>query len=162
MRIDTVYGAPTFLGPIPQKFGDGVEQPGQSDIWHSELRGSGAADPVRHAVEFLVQTEGAARVTMPIPTEPIGSIPRPPELAGGNECSRGGKNFQRSSSMPPRTPRCATPSRVFEATGSPVITDGEQTKPSFATYPLSGLEQSCRRRRGRFRLPTDTPGSCPG
>ncbi len=28
----------------------------------------------------------------------------------------------------------------FEATGSPVITDGEQTKPSFATYPMDGLE----------------------
>jgi len=27
----------------------------------------------------------------------------------------------------------------FEASGSPVITDGEQSKPSFATYPLSGL-----------------------
>src|SRR5206468_3127407 len=27
-----------------------------------------------------------------------------------------------------------------EATGSPVITDGEQTKPSFATYPIHGLE----------------------
>jgi 5-methyltetrahydropteroyltriglutamate--homocysteine methyltransferase len=27
----------------------------------------------------------------------------------------------------------------FEGTGSPVITDGEQTKPSFATYPLVGL-----------------------
>jgi len=27
----------------------------------------------------------------------------------------------------------------FEATGSPVITDGEQTKPSFATYPVAGL-----------------------
>jgi 5-methyltetrahydropteroyltriglutamate--homocysteine methyltransferase len=27
----------------------------------------------------------------------------------------------------------------LEETGSPVITDGEQTKPSFATYPLSGL-----------------------
>jgi 5-methyltetrahydropteroyltriglutamate--homocysteine methyltransferase len=27
----------------------------------------------------------------------------------------------------------------FEATGSPVITDGEQTKSSFATYPLYGL-----------------------
>ena len=27
----------------------------------------------------------------------------------------------------------------FEQTGSPVISDGEQTKPSFATYPLSGL-----------------------
>lgn len=28
----------------------------------------------------------------------------------------------------------------FEATGSPVITDGEQGKPSFATYPLHGLQ----------------------
>ncbi len=28
----------------------------------------------------------------------------------------------------------------FEETGSPVITDGEQTKPSFATYPIHGLE----------------------
>jgi 5-methyltetrahydropteroyltriglutamate--homocysteine methyltransferase len=28
----------------------------------------------------------------------------------------------------------------FEATGSPMITDGEQTKPSFATYPIAGLE----------------------
>jgi 5-methyltetrahydropteroyltriglutamate--homocysteine methyltransferase len=27
----------------------------------------------------------------------------------------------------------------FEQTDSPIITDGEQTKPSFATYPLSGL-----------------------
>jgi 5-methyltetrahydropteroyltriglutamate--homocysteine methyltransferase len=27
----------------------------------------------------------------------------------------------------------------FEHTGSPIITDGEQTKPSFATYPVSGL-----------------------
>ncbi len=27
----------------------------------------------------------------------------------------------------------------LEATGSPVITDGEQTKPSFATYPVHGL-----------------------
>ena len=27
----------------------------------------------------------------------------------------------------------------FEQTGSPVISDGEQTKPSFATYPLVGL-----------------------
>jgi 5-methyltetrahydropteroyltriglutamate--homocysteine methyltransferase len=28
----------------------------------------------------------------------------------------------------------------FEETGSPVITDGEQTKPSFATYPIAGLK----------------------
>ena len=30
--------------------------------------------------------------------------------------------------------------RRFEETGSPVISDGEQTKPSFATYPLAGLK----------------------
>jgi 5-methyltetrahydropteroyltriglutamate--homocysteine methyltransferase len=30
--------------------------------------------------------------------------------------------------------------RRFEETGSPVITDGEQRKPSFATYPIHGLE----------------------
>jgi 5-methyltetrahydropteroyltriglutamate--homocysteine methyltransferase len=30
--------------------------------------------------------------------------------------------------------------RRFEAPGSPVITDGEQTKSSFATYPLEGLD----------------------
>jgi len=29
--------------------------------------------------------------------------------------------------------------RRFEATGSPVVTDGEQRKPSFATYPVAGL-----------------------
>ncbi len=29
--------------------------------------------------------------------------------------------------------------RRFEETGSPVITDGEQRKPSFATYPVAGL-----------------------
>jgi 5-methyltetrahydropteroyltriglutamate--homocysteine methyltransferase len=30
--------------------------------------------------------------------------------------------------------------RRFEATGSSIITDGEQTKPSFATYPIQGLD----------------------
>jgi 5-methyltetrahydropteroyltriglutamate--homocysteine methyltransferase len=28
----------------------------------------------------------------------------------------------------------------LEATGSPVVTDGEQRKPSFATYPIDGLD----------------------
>jgi 5-methyltetrahydropteroyltriglutamate--homocysteine methyltransferase len=30
--------------------------------------------------------------------------------------------------------------KALEATGSPVVTDGEQGKPSFATYPIAGLE----------------------
>ena len=29
--------------------------------------------------------------------------------------------------------------RQLEATGSPVVTDGEQRKPSFVTYPIHGL-----------------------
>jgi 5-methyltetrahydropteroyltriglutamate--homocysteine methyltransferase len=29
--------------------------------------------------------------------------------------------------------------QLLEATGSPVITDGEQSKPSFVTYPIHGL-----------------------
>ena len=29
--------------------------------------------------------------------------------------------------------------RRFEETGSPVVTDGEQRKQSFATYPVAGL-----------------------
>ena len=28
----------------------------------------------------------------------------------------------------------------LEATGSPIVTDGEQRKPSFATYPIHGLD----------------------
>ncbi|MGQ0839380.1 hypothetical protein [Actinokineospora sp.] len=34
--------------------------------------------------------------------------------------------------------------RRFEETGSPVIADGEQTKSSFATYPLAGLTALAR------------------
>ena len=33
----------------------------------------------------------------------------------------------------------------FEATGSPVITDGEQRKPSFATYPIARPRRRSRR-----------------
>jgi 5-methyltetrahydropteroyltriglutamate--homocysteine methyltransferase len=46
----------------------------------------------------------------------------------------------------------------FEATGSPVITDGEQTKPSFATYPIHEL----RTLAPDARIATGTCGSCRG
>jgi 5-methyltetrahydropteroyltriglutamate--homocysteine methyltransferase len=69
---------------------------------------------------------------MPIPTEPIGSIPRPAELIAAMAA---GEDLEARFDEALRD----TIER-FEATGSPVITDGEQTKPSFATYPLQGLE----------------------
>ena len=31
---------------------------------------------------------------------------------------------------------------LFEATGSPIVSDGEQTKTSFVTYPLDGFGQA--------------------
>src|SRR6202012_6177252 len=77
---------------------------------------------------------------MQILTEPIGSIPRPVELVEGLKAFSAGaieevelnKLFERA---------LKDTIQRFEATGSPVITDGEQTKSSFATYPLSGSKQ---------------------
>jgi len=73
-----------------------------------------------------------------IPTEPIGSIPRPPELL---DMLRRYRNGDASSEQLNEAYDAALQDTIrrFEATGSPVITDGEQRKSSFATYPLEGL-----------------------
>jgi methionine synthase II (cobalamin-independent) len=74
---------------------------------------------------------------MLIPTEPIGSIPRPAEvIAAWSERSAGRMSPERFREIVDNALRDTI--RRFEATGSPVITDGEQTKSSFATYPLDG------------------------
>jgi 5-methyltetrahydropteroyltriglutamate--homocysteine methyltransferase len=76
---------------------------------------------------------------MPIPTEPIGSIPRPPELIEGMQQFAAGRITRDTlGSLYDRATRDTI--QRFEATGSPVITDGEQAKPSFLTYPIDGLE----------------------
>src|SRR5207237_8442059 len=76
---------------------------------------------------------------MPIPTEPIGSIPRPPELVEATlQLASGRVSLDTVRPMYERAIRDTI--RRFEATGSPVITDGEQSKPSFVTYPIHGLE----------------------
>src|SRR5271156_3182835 len=74
-----------------------------------------------------------------IPTEPIGSVPRPPELlaaieAQKNEAISGEDLAQRFDLAVKDTVR------RFLQTGSPVITDGEQSKSSFATYPLEEMD----------------------
>ncbi len=76
---------------------------------------------------------------MPIPTEPIGSIPRPPALIEAVREFRAGHVGQEKLGAIYSEALVDT-IRRFEETGSPVITDGEQTKPSFATYPLHGLD----------------------
>lgn len=74
-----------------------------------------------------------------IPTEPIGSIPRGPRLIdAGRDLSAG----RITSGDYAGIADAAVQETIeqLEATGSPLITDGEQGKPSFATYPLAGLE----------------------
>jgi 5-methyltetrahydropteroyltriglutamate--homocysteine methyltransferase len=76
---------------------------------------------------------------MAIPTEPIGSIPRPDylldALAGhaAGDVDGPGLDAARDRALADTVDR-------LEAVGSPVLTDGEQGKPSFATYPLDGVE----------------------
>lgn len=75
---------------------------------------------------------------MNIPTESIGSIPRPPQLLDAlNEFRSGRLSRERLDACYDDALRDTI--ERFEATGSPVISDGEQTKSSFATYPLHDL-----------------------
>ena len=74
---------------------------------------------------------------MTIPTEPIGSIPRPTELLAAMRDRASGKISDDQLHSAEERALKDTIQRLQE-TGSPVISDGEQTKPSFATYPLAG------------------------
>lgn len=76
---------------------------------------------------------------MSLPTESIGSIPRPPQLLEAVRAFRAGRLSREALDALYDEVLRDTIER-FEATGSPVISDGEQTKPSFATYPLHGLK----------------------
>ena len=76
---------------------------------------------------------------MAIPTEQIGSIPRPPQLLESiKSFETGAINAQALERQYDEALRETI--IPLEQTDSPVITDGEQTKPSFATYPLTGLK----------------------
>jgi 5-methyltetrahydropteroyltriglutamate--homocysteine methyltransferase len=75
---------------------------------------------------------------MILPTEPIGSIPRPAALLEGIRSFEDGRSSpQELDALYDFAVRDTI--QRFEATGSPVITDGEQRKQSFATYSIHGL-----------------------
>jgi 5-methyltetrahydropteroyltriglutamate--homocysteine methyltransferase len=76
---------------------------------------------------------------MIIPTEPIGSIPRPMELLAAMQAHAAGR-ISDEELRAAEEGALRNTIESFEDTGSPVITDGEQTKPSFATYPIAGLD----------------------
>ncbi|HEX4025180.1 MAG TPA: cobalamin-independent methionine synthase II family protein [Steroidobacteraceae bacterium] len=85
---------------------------------------------------------------MPIPTEPIGSIPRPPWLLEAI-AELGDGTDPRLDAQYERAVRDTI--ERFEATGSPVITDGEQRKyHNFWTYSVHGLPNTSP---DGFRIP---------
>ena len=75
---------------------------------------------------------------MPIPTEPVGSVPRPAQLQQAMQEFASGQIQQKVMDAAYDDAVRDTIAR-FERTGSPIISDGEQTKSSFVTYPLDGL-----------------------
>lgn len=75
---------------------------------------------------------------MAILTEPIGSIPRPAALLQALTAFEA-KQINDVELQKAYASALQDTIARFEQTGSPVISDGEQTKPSFATYPLAGL-----------------------
>lgn len=74
---------------------------------------------------------------MTIPTEPIGSIPRPQTLVVAL-ADHGAGRIETEQLDKQMDDAVADTLQRFAATGSPVVTDGEQAKPSFVTYPING------------------------
>ena len=84
---------------------------------------------------------------MTIPTEPIGSIPRPAHLIAA--VTSGGTEARELDALYDEAVRDTV--ERFEATGSPVVTDGEQRKHhNFWTYSVHGLPNTAP---DGFRIP---------
>lgn len=78
--------------------------------------------------------------TMTIPTEPIGSIPRPVQLI---EAIAKSGDHEDPALDPLYEEAVRDTIKRFEATGSPIITDGEQRKyHNFWTYSVQGLHNT--------------------
>src|ERR1700737_866507 len=87
----------------------------------------------------MLSSEGVNMATpapITIPTEPIGSIPRPVDLI-----ERVAKSDSEDPALAPLYEDAIRDTiERFEATGSPIVTDGEQRKyHNFATYSVHGL-----------------------
>jgi methionine synthase II (cobalamin-independent) len=76
------------------------------------------------------------RTATGIPTEPVGSIPRPLKLQQAY-AAYDAKKISKAQLEEEQNAAVADTIKRFEATGSPIITDGEQRVSSFATYPIA-------------------------
>ncbi len=73
---------------------------------------------------------------MSIPTEPVGSLPRPAKLQEAIKAFDEGR-IKREQLTTEQDAACRDSITRMEATGSPIVSDGEQRASSFATYPLA-------------------------
>jgi methionine synthase II (cobalamin-independent) len=73
---------------------------------------------------------------MPIPTELVGSLPRPEKLQNAYQDLDDGKiTWQELQALQDEAAEESI--KRLEATGEPIVTDGEQRESSFATYPIT-------------------------
>jgi methionine synthase II (cobalamin-independent) len=76
------------------------------------------------------------RMTVPIPTELVGSLPRPMKLQQAYADHDEGKiSFEELQAVQDAAAEDSI--KRLEATGEPIVTDGEQRESSFATYNLT-------------------------
>ena len=73
---------------------------------------------------------------MSIPTENVGSLPRPMKLQEAIAAYDAGQITHEQLSIE-QDAACKDSIERMEATGSPIVSDGEQRASSFATYPLA-------------------------
>jgi methionine synthase II (cobalamin-independent) len=71
-----------------------------------------------------------------MPTEPVGSLPRPSKLQAALADYDAGQ-ITREQLEREQDAACLDSIKRMEATGSPIVSDGEQRASSFATYPLT-------------------------
>jgi hypothetical protein len=73
---------------------------------------------------------------MPIPTELVGSLPRPEKLQNAYQDLDDGKiTFTDLQALQDEAAEDSI--KRLEATGEPIVTDGEQRESSFATYSIT-------------------------
>jgi len=76
------------------------------------------------------------RTVTGIPTEPVGSLPRPTKLQAAYAAYDAGK-ITKSQLESEQDEAVRDSIKRMEATGSPIVSDGEQRWSSFATYPIT-------------------------
>ena len=76
------------------------------------------------------------RTATGIPTEPVGSLPRPSKLQAAYAAYDEGK-IERAELEAEQDAAVKDSIERGEATGSPIVSDGEQRWSSFATYPIT-------------------------